>query len=105
MPAVEAINDRNDDEHGPRKGRRQARVNVRLPEETKATIKQAAALTGVTITEFIVSAAADAAYRRLFENAVVSLRLNPEDSLRLVAALADPAPPNEALQRLMAADH
>lgn len=104
MPASEVTNSR-DREPNQRRGRRQARMNVRLPEETKATIEQAAALTGVTVTEFIVSAAADAAYRRLFENAVVSMKLNPEDSLRLVEALAEPAPPNDALRRLMAIDH
>lgn len=105
MPASVATNDRNSDERSSSRGRRQARINVRLPEDTKATIQQAAALTGVTVTEFIVNAAADAAYRRLFENAVVSMKLNPEDSLRLAAALADPAPANEALKRLMASDH
>ncbi len=100
MPASEVVNNRKD-EPSQRRAQRQARVNVRLPEDTKAVIEQAAALTGVTLTEFVVSAAADAAYRRLFENAVVSMKLNPEDSLRLAEALSDPAPPNDALRQLM----
>jgi len=72
-----------------------ARLEARLPASVYATLKHAAELTGRSLTDFVVTAAHDAA-RRTIEDAEI-IRLSAEDQLRFAQALLDPPAPNKAL--------
>ncbi|MBP9805778.1 MAG: DUF1778 domain-containing protein [Candidatus Accumulibacter sp.] len=74
-----------------------ARLEARLPASVYATLKRAAELKGRSITDFVVSAAHEAAQRAIEEEGVI--RLSAEDQLRFAEALINPPPPNEALRR------
>lgn len=76
-----------------------ARLEARLPASVYATLKRAAELKGRSITDFVVSAAHDAARLAIEEEGII--RLSAEDQLRFAQALLDPPEPNEALQRAM----
>lgn len=77
-----------------------ARLEARLPASMYATVKRAAELQGRTISDFVVTAALEAA-RQAIEDANV-LRLSAEDQARFVESLLNPPAPNEALQRAAA---
>ena len=77
-----------------------ARLEARLPAEVHALLKRAAELQGRTLTDFVVSAAHDAARRTIAETDV--LRLSLADQARFADALLSPPPPNAALQRAFA---
>ncbi len=74
-----------------------ARLEARLPASVYATLKRAAELKGRSITDFVVSAAHEAAQRAIEEEGVI--RLSAEDQLRFAEALINPPPPNEVLRR------
>ena len=76
-----------------------ARLEARLPASVYATLKRAAELKGRTLSDFVVSAAHDAARRAIEEESVI--RLSAQDQRRFAEALIRPAPPNAALQRAM----
>ena len=76
-----------------------ARLEARLPASVYATLKRAAELKGRSITDFVVSAAHDAARLAIEEEGII--RLSAEDQLRFAQALLDPPEPNEALRRAM----
>jgi uncharacterized protein (DUF1778 family) len=60
-----------------------------------ATLKRAAELQGRSLTDFVVSAAHDAAQRAIEEQAI--LRLSAEDQQRFAEVLIQPPAPNAAL--------
>lgn len=73
------------------------RVVVPISSSDKRLIEEAAALTGQSIGAFIIAQARTAA-SELLEHSVI--RLNVEESRRLVKALlAPPRPPNAAMKR------
>ena len=74
-----------------------ARLEARLPVSVYATLKRAAELKGRSITDFVVSAAHDAAQRAIEEDGII--RLSAEDQLRFAQALINPPEPNDALKR------
>ncbi len=74
-----------------------ARLEARLPASVYALLKRAAELKGRSITDFVVSAAQDAALRVIDEDGII--RLSAEDQLRFADALLNPPPPNAALKR------
>ena len=74
-----------------------ARLEARLPASIYATLKRAAELKGRSITDFVVSAAHEAAQRAIEEEGII--RLSAEDQLRFAETLINPPPPNEALGR------
>jgi len=74
-----------------------ARLEARLPGSVYATIRRAAELKGRTVTDFVVSAAHDAAQRAIEEEGII--RLSAEDQQRFAEALLNPPTPNQALQR------
>ncbi len=76
-----------------------ARLEARLPASVYALLKRAAELKGRSITDFVVSAAHDAAQRAIEEEGI--LRLSAEDQVRFAKALIDPPAPNAALKRAM----
>lgn len=80
---------------------RTARVEARLSPEALAIVKRAAEIQGRSLSDFVVSAAQEAA-RRTVEDSQV-LRLAVEDQQALAAALLNPPEPNDALRRAAAA--
>ena len=78
-----------------------ARLEARLPASVYATLKRAAALKGRSVSDFVVSAAHEAAQRAIEDEGII--RLSAEDQLRFAQALLNPPAPNEALRRAQAA--
>lgn len=68
-----------------------------MPASVDATLERAAELKGRTLTDFVVSAAHDAAQRAIEEDGL--LRLSAEDQRRFAEALINPPAPNATLQR------
>lgn len=76
-----------------------ARLEARLPASVYALLKRAAELKGRSITDFVVSAAHEAAQRAIEEEGI--MRLSAEDQVRFAKALINPPSPNAALKRAM----
>jgi len=74
-----------------------ARLEARLPAEVHALLKRAAEIEGRTLTDFVVSAATEAARRTIEDSDVI--RLAVEDQRRFVAAILDPPATAPALGR------
>ena len=73
-----------------------SRLEARLPASVYATLKRAAELQGRSLTDFVVSAAHDAAQRAIEEQTII--RLSAEDQRRFAEALIHPPVPNAALK-------
>lgn len=76
-----------------------ARLEARLPASVYALLKRAAEMKGRSLTDFVVSAAQDAAQRVIEEEGI--MRLSAEDQARFAEALINPPAPNAALKRAM----
>ena len=74
-----------------------ARLEARLPVDVHALLKRAADIEGRTLTDFVVTAARNAAVRTI--NDAEILRLSAEDQNRIVEALLNPPKPAAALRR------
>jgi uncharacterized protein (DUF1778 family) len=74
-----------------------ARLEARLPADVHAMLKRAAQIQGRTLTDFVVTAAQEAA-RHTIEDAEI-IRLSAEGQERFAEALLNPPEPNEALKR------
>ena len=73
-----------------------ARLEARLPLDVHAMLKRAAEIEGRTLTEFVVSAAREAASRTIEENEVI--HLSAADQLLLAEAILNPPEPTPALR-------
>jgi uncharacterized protein (DUF1778 family) len=76
---------------------RSARLEARVSEPQKRLLQQAAALSGRTLSEFVVTSAQEAAQRVIDEHETI--RLARADQEAFVRAVLEPAAPNERLQR------
>lgn len=74
-----------------------SRLEARLPASVYATLKRAAELQGRSLTDFVVSAAHEAAQRAIKEDSL--LRLSAEDQRRFAEALINSPKPNAALKQ------
>ncbi len=74
-----------------------ARLEARLPVDVHAMLKRAAQIQGRTLTDFVVTAAQEAA-RHAIEDAEI-IRLSAEGQRRFADAMLNPPEPNEALKR------
>jgi uncharacterized protein (DUF1778 family) len=74
-----------------------ARLEARITPDLQALLKRAAELEGRSVTDFVVTAAQEAAERRI-ERAQV-IRLSLEDQRAFVEAILNPPEPTPALQR------
>ena len=74
-----------------------SRLEARLPADVYAVLKRAAEIEGRTLSDFVVSAAREAAERTIEKAAV--LRLSAEDQRRFAEAILSPPPPSAALRR------
>ena len=80
-----------------------ARLEARLPADVHALLKRAAELQGRTLTDFVVTAARDAACRAIEEAGII--RLSVEDQRQLAEAILNPPEPAPALRRAFARRH
>ncbi|MCO5147385.1 MAG: DUF1778 domain-containing protein [Aquamicrobium sp.] len=80
---------------------RTARLEARIAPEALAIVKRAAEMEGRSLSDFIVSAAQEAARRTIEDNNVI--RLSIEDQQRFVDMLFNPPEPSAALKRAKAA--
>ncbi|MGL6111447.1 MAG: DUF1778 domain-containing protein [Rubrivivax sp.] len=76
---------------------RGARLEARVSAAQKSLLQHAAALSGRTLSEFVITSAQDAA--RLLIAAHESIRLSREEQLAFVQALLQPPEPNARLKR------
>jgi uncharacterized protein (DUF1778 family) len=76
---------------------RDARLAVRVSAAQKSLLQHAAALSGCTLSEFVVTSAQDAARRVIAENE--SIRPSREEQQAFVQALLQPPEPNARLKR------
>jgi len=74
-----------------------ARLEARLPASVYATLKRAAELKGRSLSDFVVTAAHDAARRAIEEEEII--RLSAADQQRFAEALLNPPVANAALKR------
>ena len=73
------------------------RLDLRLSEEIKQTIEQAASMIGVTVSHFVLSATVNRAHEVIRES--TDIRLSDRDRDRFLAALdRDDDRPNEPLK-------
>ena len=75
-----------------------ARLEARLPADIYALLKRAAEIEGRTLSDFVVSAAREAASRTIQESGI--LRLSVEDQKLFANAILNPPAPNAALKRI-----
>ena len=80
---------------------RGARLEARISVEQKALLQQAAALSGRTLSEFVVVSAQEAANRVIQDHETI--RLSRTEQIAFVTALLNPSPPNERLRQAAAA--
>jgi uncharacterized protein (DUF1778 family) len=73
-----------------------ARVTVRIPQQIKETLEQAAILSGATLNQFIVGAALKEAQQIL--EAERSIELSQQDAEKVFSLLENPPTPNERLK-------
>lgn len=78
---------------------KQARMEFKTTEETKDLLTEAAQLSGVDLTAFVINSATDRARAVLAE--MSTLKLNAEEHARFVQALSNPPVPTQALKQLM----
>lgn len=75
------------------------RLSIQANKEIVDNCRIAAAIEGLTLNSFIVSALNAAAQSSIAKADIV--RLNPEDAILVAKAIAEPPVPNAALQRAM----
>lgn len=76
---------------------RTSRIEARIAPEALALVKQAAELQGRSVSDFVVTAAQEAAHRTIEEIGII--RLSADDQRRFVDLLLNPPPPSPALLR------
>ena len=80
---------------------RGARLEARISVEQKTVLQQAAALSGRTLSEFVVASAQEAASRVIQEHETI--RLSRTEQIVFVRALVNPPSPNARLRKAVAA--
>ncbi|RUZ72763.1 DUF1778 domain-containing protein [Mesorhizobium sp. M7A.F.Ca.US.006.01.1.1] len=81
----------------PNQQTRTARLEARISPDMLSVVKRAAEIQGRSVSDFVVSAAQEAAQRTIEETAII--RLSIEDQRALVEAILNPPEPNEALRK------
>ena len=74
------------------------RIEFRLPSDAKKTIEDAARLSNISLSSYILSVVLKQAKLDLEQNEVISL--NNKDRDLLMAALTNPPKPNDSLKAL-----
>ncbi len=76
---------------------RSSRIEARITPDALAVVKRAAEIEGRSVSDFVVAAAQEAAYRTIEETHLI--RLSVEDQRRFVELLLDPPAIAPALER------
>jgi len=76
---------------------RTARIEARIAPEALAVVKRAAEIQGRSVSDFVVAAAQEAAYRAIEETQII--RLSVEDQRNFVEAILNPPEPTASLRR------
>ena len=76
---------------------RTARIEARIAPEVLAVVKRAAEIQGRSVSDFVVSAAQDAAHRTIEETQII--RLSVEDQRAFAEAILNPPPLTPAMER------
>ncbi|MFZ4541973.1 MAG: DUF1778 domain-containing protein [Rickettsiales bacterium] len=76
---------------------RTARVEARIAPESLELVRRAAELQGRSVSDFIVAAAQEAAFKTIEETQLI--RLVVDDQIRFAELLLNPPAPNEAMRR------
>ncbi|HEV2334300.1 MAG TPA: DUF1778 domain-containing protein [Stellaceae bacterium] len=79
---------------------RSARIEARIAPDALAIVKRAAEIQGRSVSDFVVAAAQEAAYRTIEETQII--RLSVEDQRAFAEAILDPPEPTPALKRAAA---
>ena len=74
-----------------------ARLEARLPADVYALLRRAAEMQGRTLTDFVVSAARDAAVKTIEIGEII--RLSVDDQRQIADALLNPPEPTAGLRR------
>lgn len=77
---------------------KEKRIEFRVPDEAKKTIEDAAKLSNISLSSYILSVVLKQAKLDLEQNEVITLNNKERDSL--MKALANPPKPNKALRDL-----
>ena len=77
--------------------RRSARIEARITPENLAVIKRAAEIQGRSVSDFIVTAAQEAAHRAIEETQII--RLSVEQHEQFMEAIRNPPPLAPAMER------
>jgi uncharacterized protein (DUF1778 family) len=72
-----------------------SRLEARLPHDVHALLKRAAEIEGRTLTDFVVSAAREAAFRTLEQTEII--RLSVEGQRQIAESILNPPEPTPAL--------
>lgn len=80
---------------------RGARLEARISADQKTLLQRAAALSGRTLSEFVVASAQEAASKVIQEHAAI--QLSRSEQIAFVSALLDPPKPSARLRRAAAA--
>ena len=80
----------------PHEPSRTARIEARIAPDILAVVKRAAEIQGRSLSDFVVSAAQDAAHRTIAENEII--RLSAAGQRAFAEALAAPAAPTAGLR-------
>ncbi len=80
-------------------GAKSARLDFRVPRHIHRTIKQAAAISGISVTDFLTACAYDTALKIVRDHDDLVLR--GRDREVFLAALANPPRANKALRSLL----
>lgn len=73
------------------------RVHARIAPDALETLKRAAELQGRSVSDFMIAAAQEAAYRTIEEAQII--RLSVADQRAFAEAILNPPAPNDALRR------
>ena len=76
---------------------RTARIEARLSPDALEIVKRAAEIQGRSVSDFVVTAAQEAAHKAIEETQII--RLSMEDQQRFVGLLLNPPPLSQALER------
>lgn len=81
----------------PKETARTSRLEARIDPGVLSLVKRAAELQGRSVSDFVVTAAQEAAYKAIEDSGII--RLSAEDQARFVDLLMNPSPPAPALLR------
>ncbi|MCO4320031.1 DUF1778 domain-containing protein [Aliidiomarina quisquiliarum] len=84
---------------GPKNAGKRARIELKTSQQVKSELERAAAISGISLTAFIINQASEAA-RRIVEEANTVI-LNQKAQSKLSAAIKKPSKPTDELKELM----